>query len=315
MKDIRPGMDLRSTFLASDCAVRNDSRGVPYLSLRLLDRTGAVDARMWRLPAEFSGGLEHPEYVYVEGHTHEHRGMLQVKIEKMKLVAPEEVEEDDYLPAIQQDRSALKAELELNGRELENAHLRALFSLMVADEEFWEAFCTAPAAKAMHHARIGGLLEHSVYCMRTAKVLADIYPVDRDLLSFGAAFHDVGKVEELSWHGSFSYTTEGRLLGHVLLGDRIINSYIQQVPGFPEDLAMHLSHIMLSHQGETQYGSPKRPKTLEALLVHFIDNLDARVEMFMQATQHVSPDGWSHHDNPLERALYIPAKEDKGART
>lgn len=307
MKEIEPGKRLDSTFLAVDCQARTDSRGEAYLSLKLGDRTGSVDARMWRLPSELKEGFSRPEYVRVEGHAQEYRGQLQVKVERMRVLDSSEVSEEDYVPATEKDRQALAAELELVADQFVNPYLYELFALMVSDEEFWDAFCTAPAAKAMHHARLGGLLEHSVHCLRLAKSLAELYPADRDVLYFGAIFHDVGKVRELSWkHGGFSYTTQGRLLGHVVLGERIVGGYIARIPGFPDELAMHLSHILLSHQGEVEYGSPERPKTLESLLIHFIDNLDARAAMFLETTQNVSSGGWSHHDNPLGRALYLP---------
>jgi 3'-5' exoribonuclease len=293
--------------MAEDAAVRKDSRGVPFLSLKLVDRTGSVDALMWRLPDELLKGLPSPTYVTVEGHTHEYRGTLQVKVERLNVLREEEVVEEDYLPTTEQDRQALAEEILLTGREFGNEHLERLFDAMVYDESFWGSFCEAPAAKGMHHARIGGLLEHSVYCLRIARALAEIYPVDRDLLLFGAIFHDVGKVRELSWGaGSFAYTTEGRLLGHVVIGERLVDSYVAALPDFPEELRLRLSHVLLSHQGETEYGSPERPKTLEALLVHLIDNLDARAAMYLETTRNVAPGGWSHHDNPLRRALYVP---------
>ena len=299
---------MRANFLATDTTVRKDSRGVPYLSLKLVDRTGSVDARMWgKLPEEFLGEVPAPAYVAVEGHTHEYRGTLQVKLDQLRLLRPEDVSEEDYLPATELDRRALAAELEHAGRQLENEHLRNLFTVMVSDEDFWRTFCEAPAAKTMHHARIGGLLEHSVSCLRIARELAELYPVDRDLLIFGAIFHDVGKVRELSWdRGAFAYTKEGRLLGHVVLGERLVSSYVATLPSFPEELRLRLSHVLISHQGETEYGSPERPKTLEALLVHLVDNLDARVAMYVENTTNVSPGGWSHHENPLHRALYVP---------
>ena len=308
-QDLRPGVGLRSTFLAADAAVRTDSRGMPYLSLKLVDKTGSVDARMWGLPKELLGGFDGPEYVHVEGHAHEYRGMLQVKVERLKVLDKTEIEEEDYLPATEKDRRTLTAELVEAGRGLENAHLKDLFGCMVTDEELWEAFCAAPAAKGMHHARIGGLLEHSLHCLRVARALAEIYPVNKDLLFFGAIFHDVGKTRELSWEGGgFAYTIEGRLQGHVILGERIVAAHVAQVPGFPEELALQLSHIMLSHQGEREYGSPEQPKTLEALLVNLVDNLDARTAMFLETTRNVAPGGWSHHDNPLQRALYVPSE-------
>ncbi|HLL40262.1 MAG TPA: HD domain-containing protein [Rubrobacteraceae bacterium] len=314
-RDLRPGVALRSTFLATDANVRNDSRGTPYLSLKLVDRTGSVDARMWRLPAELLNGLDGPKYVHVEGHAHEYRGMLQVKLDRLKVLRKTEIEEEDYLPATEEDRGIMAAEILEAGRSFEDAHLKELFSRMVADEALWNAFCTAPAAKAMHHARIGGLLEHSVHCLQVARALAELYPVNKDLLLFGVIFHDIGKVRELSWEGgAFSYSTPGRLQGHVVLGDRIVAAHVAWIPGFPEELALQLSHIMLSHQGELEYGSPERPKTLEALLVNLVDNLDARTAMFLETTHNVSPGGWSHHENPLKRALYIPnGVEEEGS--
>ena len=314
-RDLRPGVNLCATFLATDTTVRTDSRGTPYLSLKLVDKTGSVEARMWRLPKELLHGLDGPEYVHVEGNAHEYRGMLQVKVERMKVLTKTEVEEEDYLPATEKDRRALTAEVVEAGRAFADVHLKELFDQMVADEELWEAFCAAPAGKGMHHARIGGLLEHSTHCLRVARALAEIYPVNRDLLFFGAIFHDVGKTQELSWKdGGFAYTTPGRLLGHVVLGDRIVAAHVATIPGFPEELALQLSHIMLSHQGEKEYGSPEQPKTLEALLVNLLDNLDARAAMFLETTRNVAPGGWSHHENPLKRALYIPHESFEGSK-
>jgi 3'-5' exoribonuclease len=315
-RDLKPGTRLRSSFLATDATVRRDSRGVPFLSLKLVDRTGSVDALMWRLSDELLKGLPSPTYVSVEGQTHEYRGTLQVKVERLGILRREDVSEEDYIPTTERDRRALAEEILVAGGEFENEHLRRLFDSMVSDEGFWGAFCEAPAAKGMHHARIGGLLEHSASCLRIARALAEVYPVDRDLLLFGTIFHDVGKVRELSWGaGSFAYTTEGRLLGHVVLGERLVASYVAALPGFPEELALRISHLLLSHQGEIEYGSPERPKTLEALLVHLVDNLDARSAMYLEITANVSPGGWSHHDNPLGRALYVPEDgEEEEAR-
>ncbi len=312
---MRPGVSLRSTFLAADVQARTDSRGTPYLSMTLVDKTGSVDARMWKLPQSLRDGLDGPEYVRVEGNAHEYRGMLQVKLERLEILKADEVEEEDYLPETEKDRQALAAEVVSAGRTLENDYLRELFARMVGDAELWEAFCAAPAAKGMHHARVGGLLEHSVTCLRVARAVAEVYPeADRDLLLFGAVFHDVGKTRELSWgSGGFAYTTPGRLQGHVILGDRIVAAHVGSIPGFPEELALEVSHLMLSHQGELEYGSPEQPKTLEALLVNLIDNLDARAAMFLETTRNVAPGGWSHHENPLRRALYVPKREERGA--
>lgn len=307
--ELMPGMRLQGApFLVTECNMRTDVREQPYLFLKLTDRSGTVDALMWNLPASMrEEGLECPAYARIDGQTHNYRGMLQVKVEGLELLNESEVSEEDYVPATELDRRALAEELKSAGEEFENPYLRQLFGLMVSEEEFWEAFCSAPAAKSMHHARIGGLLEHSVQCMRLARAVAGLYPVNRDLLLFGAIFHDVGKVRELSWEkGGFGYTTGGRMQGHVVLGERLVASYISELAGFPEELALQISHVILSHQGEPEYGSPERPKTLEAILVHFIDNMDARAAMYMQGTANVIPGGWSNHENPLGRPLYVP---------
>jgi 3'-5' exoribonuclease len=312
-RDVKAGMRLRSSFLTSDAAVRNDSRGVPYLSLKLVDRTGSLDARMWGLTHDLRQGLPDNSYVQIDGHAHEYRGMLQVKIDKLHFLSREDVVEEDFLPATERDRKAMADELLAAGAEIQDPFLRELFDRMTSDEAFWEAFCAAPAAKAMHHARIGGLLEHSAQCLRIARCLVEAYPVDRDLLYFGAIFHDVGKVRELSWDsGAFAYTTEGRLLGHVVLGERLVSNYAAAIPGFPDELRLRVSHVLLAHQGELGYGSPSQPKTLEALLVHMIDNLDARAAMFLETTHNVSEGGWSHHENPLGRALYVTPSANDG---
>ena len=229
-----------------------------------------------------------------------------MKAERLRVLRQEEVSDEDYLPTTEKDRQALADEILRAGRSFENEHLRQLFESMVSDQQFWTAFCEAPAAKGMHHARVGGLLEHSASCLRIAGALTELYPVDSDLLLFGSIFHDVGKVLELSWDaGSFSYTTEGRLLGHVVLGERLVASHINALPDFPTNWPADLAPPALT-PGETQYGSPEQPKTLEALLVHLVDNLDARAAMYLESTANVSPGGWSHYENPLGRALYVP---------
>jgi 3'-5' exoribonuclease len=309
IEDLMPNMRLQgASFLITECSVRTDVREQPYLFLKLTDRSGTVDALMWNLPTSMrEEGLECPAYARIDGQTHNYRGMLQVKVEGIELLDESEVSEEDYIPATELDRRALAEELKKVGEEFEDPYLQELFGLIVADEELWEAFCAAPAAKSMHHAHIGGLLEHSVQCMRLARALTELYPVNRDLLLFGAIFHDVGKVRELSWDkGGFGYTTEGRLQGHVVLGERLVSSYVSEIADFPEELALQISHVILSHQGEPEYGSPERPKTLEAILVHFIDNMDARAAMYLQGASDVSPGGWSHHENPLGRPLYVP---------
>ena len=198
-------------------------------------------------------------------------------------------------------------ELQLIMEDIKDKYLKELLRLLFAEEEFIRLFTTAPAAKALHHVYLGGLMEHSLSMARLARMVSDNYDnVNRDLLLTGAILHDLGKVYELSFQKTFSYTDEGRLLGHITIGVEMIEKKITAIPGFPSELRMLLKHMILSHHGEYLYGSPKRPKTIEALMLYYLDDLDAKVNGFQQVMSKNNDDqsNWSEFHKLFERFLF-----------
>jgi len=193
--------------------------------------------------------------------------------------------------------------------EVSDPHLRALLSAFLDDPDFMRRFTAAPAAKNYHHPYLGGLLEHTATTVRICRMLCELYPdVDRDLLVTAAALHDIGKIEELDYERAIDYTDAGRFLGHLLLSDEMIRDRLSGLPGFPADLAMRLRHAVLSHHGELEWGSPKRPKTLEAVVLHHVDNLDAKVNSFREIVSRAgeSDSPWTDMRNLFKRPLYAP---------
>ncbi len=215
----------------------------------------------------------------------------------------------DFLRVVTTDRAELEGELRRAAAETRNPFLKELMLSFLDDPEFMRLFTAAPAAKNYHHPYIGGLLEHTVSTVRICRLLHELYPeLDRDLLVAAAMLHDIGKIHELSYERAIDYTDEGRFLGHLLLSDQILRERIAQVPDFPPELALRLRHAVLSHHGELEWGSPKRPKTLEAIVLHHVDNLDAKVNSFREiAERHLESDSdWTDMKNLFNRPLYIP---------
>lgn len=307
--DLAEGEAVTSFFLARQIQIRQRRSGEPYLALILGDRTGEVAAVMWEGAEEASRGLSEGDIVKVQGVLGSYQRERQLTLTRLRKAAPEEIVLEDYLPRSRQDPALLLARLRETVEGMREAHLKRLLGDLLADESFLAAFAAAPAAKSIHHAVLGGLLEHTVSVVGLCRLLADYYPaVDRDLLLAGAILHDVGKVRELSWDRVFDYTDAGRLLGHITLGALLTEERIRALPGFPEELARRLLHCILSHHGELEWGSPRRPKTLEALILHYAEDLDGKVNSFLSfAESHPDPQhpGWTQFNKALDRYLYV----------
>lgn len=307
--DLIEGEAVTSFFLAKQIQVRQRRSGEPYLSLVLGDRTGEVAAVMWEGVEEASKELTDGDIVKVQGLLGSYQRERQLTITRLRKAAPEEIVPEDYLPRSVQDPAALLARLREAVDGMREPHLKRLLHDLLADEAFMAAFSAAPAAKSIHHAVLGGLLEHTVSVVGLCRLLADYYPVvDRDLLLAAAMLHDVGKVRELTWDRVFDYTDAGRLLGHITLGALLVEERIRTIPDFPEDVAQRLLHCILSHHGELEWGSPRRPKTLEALVLHYAEDLDGKVNSFLSFAQsHPDPQrpGWTQFNKALDRYLYF----------
>jgi 3'-5' exoribonuclease len=311
--DLPEGEPVTSFFLARDMQLRQRRSGEPYLTLVLADRTGEVPAVMWEGVEEASQGLAEGDVVKVQGVLGTYQRERQLTLARLRKAAPEEIALEDYLPRSAQDPATLLARLRETVEGIREPHLQRLLHGLLEDDRFVTAFSGAPAAKSLHHAVLGGLLEHTVSVVGLCRLLAEYYPaVDRDLLLTAATLHDIGKIRELAWDRVFDYTDAGRLLGHITLAAILVEERIRAIPGFPEELAQRLLHCILSHHGELEWGSPKRPKTLEALVLHYAEDLDGKVNSFLSFAQsHPDPQhpGWTQFNRALDRYLYFGRAE------
>jgi len=277
--DLQPNQQIISIFLVQNKDIRQKKGGDPYLSLLLCDKTGEVDAKMWDNVAEVMDTFERDDFIRVKGQVLLHQNRLQVNIHKLQRVPEAEVNLADYFPA--SDRNPEEMFTELRGllAGMANPHLKALVDVMLDDPEIARRYKLAPAAKTVHHAYLSGLLEHVLSMAHLAKMLAAHYKnIDVDLLMAGVVLHDIGKIYELHYERSFGYTTEGHLLGHIHMGVLMVGEKLRGLPDFPSKLRVLLEHLILSHHGQLEYGSPKVPLFPEALLLHHIDNLDSKME-------------------------------------
>jgi 3'-5' exoribonuclease len=255
---------------------RSKRDGARYFALTLNDRTGQIEARMWETDdaGEFASG----DVVKVRGQVCRYKEFLQLNIEKIRKANPGEFDLGDYVPRTERDIDELWAELNGYVESFTDPHLKALLRSFLDDPEVAAALREAPAAKSMHHAWIGGLLEHIVSLLGIGDLAAKHYGVHRDLLLTGVVLHDIGKLQELRWGTSFDYTVEGQLLGHIAIGVSLIDRRIEAIPGFPPGLRVLVQHLVLSHHGKYEFGSPKLPMTPEAVLLHYLDDMDAKMQ-------------------------------------
>ena len=269
-----------SFFAVTSRQLRSRKDGGQYMALTLGDRTGQIESRMWENFAESAAGFEQGDVVKVRAEVCRYNGRLQLNLEKLRLAAADEVELADYVPHTQKDVEELWSTLVRTVDSFSDLSLQALLRSFFDDPVFAAAFREAPAAKSLHHAWLGGLLEHVVSLVGICELAARHYPeINRDLLLTGAILHDIGKLEELRWGTSFDYTLQGQLVGHITLGIAMIEKKLAALPGFPPALRILVEHMVLSHHGKLEFGSPKLPMIPEAVLLHYLDDLDAKMHM------------------------------------
>ena len=257
--------------------VRSKKDGAPYFALTFGDRTGQIESRMWETAGaqEFAAG----DVVKLRGQVSRYQDKLQLTLDKIRRAEPAEYELGDFVPKTSRDVEELWAELSGYVASFTNPHLQSLLRAFLDDPQVSEALKAAPAAKSMHHAWIGGLLEHIVSLLDIADLAARHYTeVNRDLLLTGVVLHDLGKLHELRWGTSFDYTLEGQLLGHITIGIGMVEKKLANLPDFPDNLRVLVEHLILSHHGKYEFGSPKLPMIPEALLLHYLDDLDAKMQ-------------------------------------
>ena len=278
------GKTFDSYFLVLGKQQRTTKQNKPYLNLVLGDKTGQLEGRVWelndpRIAREFGRG----DTVKVRGSISKFDERCQIKVDQLRKAMPGEVEKGDLLPCTTQDLAVLWSRLEAGVAGIANPDLKRLLTAILADPVLAQAYREAPAARQLHHAWLGGLLEHVVSLLGLAEKVAAHYPLlDRDLLVTGVILHDIGKVRELMWESGFDYTVEGVLLGHIQMGMDLVEKTIAGLPGFPERLRTLVLHMILSHHGKLEFGSPKLPMIPEAIALNFVDDLDAKMQSIAQ---------------------------------
>jgi 3'-5' exoribonuclease len=293
-------------FLVLSKEIRQKKTGEPYLSLHLSDRTGEIEAKMWDNVAEVMDTFDRDEFLKVKGVVQVYQNRSQFTIHKLRRLEEHEVDFADFFPSSERDPEEMFAELRGIVNGFTNPHLQALVNSVLDDKPLMALFKLAPAAKTIHHAYRGGLLEHVLSLCQLSRLTAAHYKtIDLDLLLTGAILHDIGKVEELSYARGFSYSSDGQLLGHIIMGLRLLHSKFDKLADFPPKLRTLVEHMIVSHHGELEFGSPKVPIFAEALLLHHLDNLDSKMDAVRAALQRDRAvegefTGWIA---PLERVL------------
>ena len=299
-------------FLVSEKQLRTNRNGNLYLQMRLADRSGSVTAMMWNANDRLYGSFDNGDFLHVHGATQFYNGSLQMIVNRIEPAIADKVDESDFVTLDVGEIEGLLSRASGFLRGLRNYHLRNLAQSLLSDQTLMDKFCAAPAGIKHHHAYRGGLLDHVVSLMELVAVVAPRYPsLDADLLMMGAFLHDIGKVEELTYERDLGYSDAGQMLGHVVIATSMLDQRIRETvkrtgEEFPEELRLQLQHMIVSHHGTYEYGSPKLPMTLEALTLHLLDTLDSKLHAFAQIMRE-DPNAeaiWTTYQPAIGRKLY-----------
>jgi len=310
INQIEPGQIIDDIYIVKDPILRSTTRGDLYIAMFLTDRTGQLNGRMWQATEATYKSLPKPGFVHVKGRSELYQNNLQIVINNVALIDPDKVNIDDFLPRTKKDTKQMFEEVKQIVGRIENSQLKALVSEFLADSELMEKFCNAPAAMKLHHDYIGGLLEHIHNMLRVAVAILPLYPqVQHDLVLAGIFLHDIGKTDELAYDMAFSYTDSGQLIGHISKSLLMINQKADSLRSggmqIDQEVLDALGHIILSHHGAYEFGSPKLPATTEAFMVCYIDNLDAKINQVASAIENeISDSNWTAWQNSLQTRLY-----------
>lgn len=307
-KDVRSGAKVSDLFLVSEKTLAYSQKGLPYLNLRLKDRTGELDGKVWENALEWDKLFRKGEVVQITARALNYKNAVQLSVSDVQKTDGEDVDPADFFPVALRDADEMFAEMMTFVARIKDENLKRLLDAFFLDEEILRLFKRAPAAKGFHHVYVGGLLEHTLSVVKLLDVVADHYAgINRDLLIAGGVLHDIGKIYEFSYDSLIDYTDEGRLVGHIVMGVEMLDRKVEILENFPPQLAMGLRHLILSHHGTLEFGSPKRPKTVEALIVHYVDDMDAKVnsfQRFINDAAHDEESDWTPFNRFFERFIY-----------
>jgi 3'-5' exoribonuclease len=302
---------ITSSFVVTTKQVKPKKSGEPYLALTLADRCGQIEAKMWDNVEDSIDAFEQEDFLKIKGLLNKYKNRFQITIHKLRRMSDSEVDFADYLPKTTKDVDELWRTLGDFVSSFQDPHLKGLVQAFMDDPEIAAAYRNAAAAKTLHHAYIGGLLDHVVSLFRSCDLLCRNYPqVNRDLLLSGVFLHDIGKIHELTYMRSFSYTTRGQLLGHMIIELEMLQAKLARFPEFPPELKTLLEHLIISHHGHYEFGSPKLPMFPEALMLHYLDDLDSKMEsMRAHFEREAGTDSsWTSYNPSLGRTLLNTAK-------
>ncbi len=299
---LRDGDRITAIYLCKQKSSAMTKTGKEYENVILQDKTGSLDCKIWDPMSSGINEFEAMDYVEVSGRLSTFNGVLQLSIERARRCDEGEYDPKDYLPVSSRDIEEMYKELLGYVNAMKNPHIKKLLeSFFVEDLEFVKKFKNSSAAKAIHHGFVGGLLEHSVSVAKLCNTLGDFYPIlNKDLLVASALLHDIGKVRELSAFPMNDYTDDGQLLGHIVMGVEMVSEKLRGIPDFPAKLAGEIKHCIVAHHGELEFGSPKKPALIEALVLSMADNLDAKIEQMTEIFNSNESDDWLGFNRLLE---------------
>jgi 3'-5' exoribonuclease len=317
--DIKDRDLVDSVFLVKDKILAMAKNGKPYLTLKLMDKSGEVDAKVWDNADQVAAIFDKNDFLSVRAKASIYLGKMQLILSDLKRVPEESVDLADFLPETDRDINVMVEELRALVASLADPDLKRLLNAFFQDPELLAQYRVAPAAKGMHHVYLGGLLEHSLAVAKLVDAMTPLYEgLNRDLLIAGALLHDVGKVREMTYLRAFDYSDEGKLIGHITIGVEMLQERINSLPGFPLELGMLLKHMLLSHHGQYEYGSPKRPKTMEATILNYLDDLDSKINGIRTHIRKEpdNPSRWTSYHRLYDRYFFkencLHAEEQEG---
>ncbi len=310
INQVKPGQTIDETYMVTQPVLRNTTKGDLYIAMYLSDRTGKANGRMWQVTEALYNKLPSEGFIHIRGKSELYQNALQVIVNDFVLVDAEKVELADYMPKTEKNVEKMFKEVKEVVAGIKDQSLKALVNEFLSDTELMRQFIAAPAAMQMHHNYLGGLLEHTHNMLKVATSILPLYPkVQADLVIAGIFLHDIAKTQELSYKMGISYTNSGQLLGHIVQGAEIVNKKVdvlkQKGIAFDQDVLDSLGHIMISHHGQYEFGSPKLPATAEAFMVNYIDDLDAKMNQVANLIDNDPGDtDWTAYQRPLETRLF-----------
>ncbi len=308
VNELKPGDTIKEKFILTKKILKEKKDGGNYALLEFTDRSGSIDGIAWDSVIDDLKALSLDDFVFVTGNVTEYNEKLEIIANAINRISDADIDPKDFLPQADEDISKVMAEINKIRAQVENPFLKRLLNLFFEDKEFADMFCLAPAAKRVHHAYLGGLAVHTLDVLKLLVNMPGTFRfLNSDLLISAGLLHDIGKIREYTYFKKIDFSTKGKMLGHIIIGYEMVKEKIDTIPQFPEDLKLRLLHMILSHHGEFAWGSPKLPVFPEALILHFIDNLDSKVEMMIDELKknRGSQKEWSDYHPFLEREIYL----------